>query len=35
MLVFRPGDRISLRAGDQGARIMLPGGATMDGPRHI
>ncbi len=35
MLVFRPGDRISLRAGDQGTRIMLLGGATMDGPRHI
>jgi redox-sensitive bicupin YhaK (pirin superfamily) len=35
MLVFRPGDRISLRAGDQGARIMVLGGATMDGPRHI
>ena len=35
MLVFRPGDRVSLRAGDQGARIMLLGGATMDGPRHI
>ncbi len=35
MLVFRPSDRISLRAGDQGARIMLLGGATMDGPRHI
>jgi redox-sensitive bicupin YhaK (pirin superfamily) len=35
MLVFRPGDRISLKAGDQGARVMLLGGATMDGPRHI
>jgi redox-sensitive bicupin YhaK (pirin superfamily) len=35
MLVFRPGDRVSLRAGDQGARVMLLGGATMDGPRHI
>ncbi len=35
MLIFRPGDRISLRAGGQGARIMLLGGATMDGPRHI
>ena len=35
MLVFRPGDRISVRAGEQGARIMLLGGATMDGPRHI
>lgn len=35
MLVFRPGDRISLKAGEQGARVMLLGGATMDGPRFI
>jgi redox-sensitive bicupin YhaK (pirin superfamily) len=35
MLVFRPGDRISVKAGPQGARVMLLGGATMDGPRHI
>ncbi len=35
MLVFRPGDSISLKAGPQGARVMLLGGATMDGPRHI
>ncbi len=35
MMVFRPGDRISLRAGDQGARVMLLGGATLNGPRHI
>ncbi|MFZ1471034.1 MAG: pirin family protein [Paracoccaceae bacterium] len=35
MLVFRPGDRISVRAGDAGARIMLLGGATMAGPRYI
>ncbi len=35
MLVFRPGDRISVKAGPQGARLMLLGGATMDGPRHI
>lgn len=35
MLVFRPGDQISLKAGAQGARVMLLGGATMDGPRHI
>ncbi|MDO8884859.1 pirin family protein, partial [Pseudotabrizicola sp.] len=35
MLVFRPGDCISVRAGDSGARVMLLGGATMDGPRHI
>ena len=35
MMVFRPGDRVSLKAGPQGARLMLLGGATMDGPRHI
>lgn len=35
MLVFRPGDAISLKAGPQGARLMLLGGATADGPRHI
>jgi redox-sensitive bicupin YhaK (pirin superfamily) len=35
MLVFRPGDRISVKAGEEGARLMLLGGATMDGPRHI
>ncbi len=35
MLIFRPGDRISVRAGTSGARLMLLGGATMDGPRFI
>jgi redox-sensitive bicupin YhaK (pirin superfamily) len=35
MLVFRPGDQISVKAGAQGARIMLLGGATMEGPRYI
>lgn len=35
MLVFRPGDRISVKAGAAGARLMVLGGATMDGPRHI
>ncbi|HSF63467.1 MAG TPA: pirin family protein [Paracoccaceae bacterium] len=35
MLIFRPGDRVSLRAGAEGARLMLLGGATMEGPRHI
>ena len=35
MLVFRPGDRIAIKAGVAGARVMLLGGATMDGPRHI
>ncbi len=35
MLVFRPGDAVSVRAGEAGARIMVLGGATMDGPRYI
>ena len=35
MLVFRPGDRLGLRAGPSGARVMVLGGATMEGPRHI
>lgn len=35
MMVFRPGDAITLQAGDQGARLMAPDGATMNGPRHI
>jgi hypothetical protein len=34
LLVFRPGDRISILA-TSNARLMLIGGATMDGPRHI
>ena len=35
MMVFRPGDRVSLKAGGQGARVMLLGGATLEGPRYI
>ncbi|WP_299922665.1 pirin family protein [uncultured Pelagimonas sp.] len=35
MMVFRPGDAITVTAGDQGARLMLLGGATLNGPRHI
>ncbi len=35
MLVFRPGDRLSVRAGEAGARLILLGGATMEGPRYI
>jgi redox-sensitive bicupin YhaK (pirin superfamily) len=34
LLVFRPGDRISIRA-TASARLILLGGAPMDGPRHI
>ncbi len=35
MMVFRPGDRISVRAGDTGARLMALGGATMNESRYI
>ncbi|WP_018261772.1 pirin family protein [Methylobacterium sp. WSM2598] len=34
LLVFRPGDRITVRA-STAARLMLLGGEPMDGPRHI
>ena len=34
MLVFRPGDRLAITARTP-ARMILLGGATMDGPRHI
>jgi redox-sensitive bicupin YhaK (pirin superfamily) len=35
LLVFRAGDRLALRAGSQGARALLLGGAAMDGPRYL
>ena len=35
LLVFRPGDRLSLRATDTPVRVLLLGGATLDGPRHL
>ncbi len=34
LLVFKPGDRISILAIDQ-ARVMIVGGEPMDGPRNI
>ena len=34
MLVFRPGDAVSLKALED-SRLMLLGGATMEGPRYI
>jgi redox-sensitive bicupin YhaK (pirin superfamily) len=34
LLVFRPGDAITVTARDS-ARLMLLGGEPMDGPRHI
>ncbi|MEM7462962.1 MAG: pirin family protein [Pseudomonadota bacterium] len=35
MMIFRPGDDITLTAGEQGARLMLLGGETLGGPRYI
>jgi redox-sensitive bicupin YhaK (pirin superfamily) len=35
MLLFRAGDRMVVVAGPEGARLLLLGGAVMDGPRHI
>jgi len=35
MMVFRPGDAITVRADEQGARIMILGGETLNGPRYI
>jgi redox-sensitive bicupin YhaK (pirin superfamily) len=35
MMVFRPGDPITVNAGERGARLMLLGGETMNGPRHL
>jgi redox-sensitive bicupin YhaK (pirin superfamily) len=34
-MVFRPGDRLAVTAGEQGARLMLLGGETLAGPRYI
>lgn len=35
MLVFRAGDAPALTAGPRGARLLLLGGAVMDGPRYL
>ena len=35
MMVFRPGDAITLKASGQGARIVALGGETLNGPRYI
>lgn len=34
LLIFRPGDRITVRT-EQGARLIIVGGEPMDDPRHI
>jgi redox-sensitive bicupin YhaK (pirin superfamily) len=35
MLVFRAGDSLALTAGPRGARVLMLGGAVMDGPRYL
>lgn len=35
MMVFKPGENLSITAGETGARLMLLGGATLEGPRYI
>ena len=35
MLLFRACDALALRAGPEGARLLLLGGAVMDGPRYL
>lgn len=35
MMVFRPGDTITVAGGERGARLMILGGATLSGPRYI
>lgn len=35
MMVFRPGDHIRVTAGTSGARLIVLGGETLNGPRHI
>lgn len=35
MMVFRPQDKITIKAGLIGARLIMLGGETLNGPRHI
>ena len=35
MMVFRPGDKITVAAGQRGARLMILGGETLSGPRYL
>ncbi|ALI55383.1 pirin family protein [Celeribacter marinus] len=35
MMVFRPGDKMTLKAGPQGARFMALGGATLNEKRYL
>lgn len=35
MMIFRPGDPITVKAGAVGAHLMILGGETLNGPRYI
>jgi hypothetical protein len=35
LLIFRPGDQSALRSAEGEARLLLLGGAPMDGARHL
>ncbi len=35
MMVLRPKDHMSIKAGERGAQLMLLGGATLESPRYI
>ncbi|MCZ7592417.1 MAG: pirin family protein [Kiritimatiellae bacterium] len=35
MMVFRSGDKVGLQAGPHGARLMMLGGETLNGPRYV
>lgn len=35
MMIFRPGDPITVKAGGEGARLILLGGETLNGSRYI
>jgi redox-sensitive bicupin YhaK (pirin superfamily) len=35
MMVFRPGDAITVRGGERRARLMLLGGETLNAPRYV
>ena len=35
MMVFRPGDKITVAAGARGAQLIILGGATLNGPRYV
>ncbi len=35
MMVFRPKDKMTVAAGARGARLIILGGATLEGPRYV